>query len=123
MKLCIDAVVPGSEEDRDCGRRPDRDPRRGAGDSAFLRRFRSRPVTGRRCSVRLVCAGTRGARDLAPTDATSEEACLERTFDTLTVMAGKRGRSAKTGRFVKQATVKKNPSTTVNESVKKKGKR
>ena len=32
----------------------------------------------------------------------------------------KRGRSAKSGRFVKQSTVKKNPSTTVNETVKKK---
>lgn len=34
---------------------------------------------------------------------------------------GKRGRSAISGRFVKQSTVKKNPRTTVNES-KKKGK-
>lgn len=34
-------------------------------------------------------------------------------------MAGKRGRSASTGRFVKQSTVKKNPKTTVNETVKK----
>lgn len=34
-------------------------------------------------------------------------------------MAGKRGRSASTGRFVKQSTVKRNPKTTVNESVKK----
>jgi hypothetical protein len=33
---------------------------------------------------------------------------------------GKRGRSASTGRFVKQSTVKKNPKTTVNESTKKK---
>lgn len=33
-------------------------------------------------------------------------------------MAGKRGRSASTGRFVKQATVKRNPKTTVNETVK-----
>lgn len=32
---------------------------------------------------------------------------------------GKRGRSAKSGKFVKQSTVKKNPSTTVNETVKK----
>jgi len=29
---------------------------------------------------------------------------------------GQRGRSAITGRFVKQSTVKKNPKTTVNES-------
>ena len=36
---------------------------------------------------------------------------------------GKRGRSAKTGRFVKQSTVKKNPSTTVNEGTKKGGKK
>lgn len=28
---------------------------------------------------------------------------------------GKRGRSAVTGRFVKQATVRRHPSTTVNE--------
>lgn len=33
-------------------------------------------------------------------------------------MAGKRGRSASTGRFVKQSTVKRNPKTTVNETVK-----
>lgn len=36
---------------------------------------------------------------------------------------GKRGRSAKTGRFVKQSTVKKNPNITVNESTKKGGKK
>lgn len=35
---------------------------------------------------------------------------------------GKRGRSAETGRFVKQSTVKKSPKTTVNESTKKKRK-
>lgn len=35
-------------------------------------------------------------------------------------MPGKRGRSASTGRFVKQATVKRNPKTTVNETVKPK---
>jgi hypothetical protein len=35
-------------------------------------------------------------------------------------MAGKRGRSASTGRFVKQSTVKRHPKTTVNESTKKK---
>jgi hypothetical protein len=35
---------------------------------------------------------------------------------------GKRGRSAVTGQFVKQATVKRSPKTTVNESTKKKGK-
>ncbi|KPH99483.1 hypothetical protein OK006_8430 [Actinobacteria bacterium OK006] len=29
---------------------------------------------------------------------------------------GKRGRSAITGRFVKQSTVRRHPSTTVNES-------
>jgi hypothetical protein len=34
-------------------------------------------------------------------------------------MPGKRGRSAITGRFVKQSTVKKNPRTTTNETVKK----
>ncbi len=34
--------------------------------------------------------------------------------------AGKRGRSAISGRFVKQSMVKKNPNTTVNESTKKK---
>lgn len=33
---------------------------------------------------------------------------------------GKRGRSAITGRFVKQSTVRKNPRTTVNESSRKK---
>ncbi len=33
---------------------------------------------------------------------------------------GKRGRSAVSGRFVKQSTVRKNPKTTVNESTKKK---
>jgi len=36
--------------------------------------------------------------------------------------AGKRGRSAVTGKFVKQSTVKKNPKTTVNEATKKKNK-
>jgi hypothetical protein len=35
---------------------------------------------------------------------------------------GKRGRSASTGKFVKQSTVKRNPKTTVNESTKKRGK-
>jgi hypothetical protein len=35
---------------------------------------------------------------------------------------GKRGRSASTGRFVKQSTVIRHPKTTVNESTKKKGK-
>lgn len=34
-------------------------------------------------------------------------------------MAGKRGRSAKSGRFVRQSTVKRNPGGTVNETVKK----
>lgn len=38
-------------------------------------------------------------------------------------MAGKRGRSAITGRFVKQATVKRHPKTTINESVSKVGKK
>lgn len=33
-------------------------------------------------------------------------------------MPGKRGRSAVTGRFVKQSTVKRSPKTTVNESTK-----
>jgi hypothetical protein len=33
--------------------------------------------------------------------------------------AGKTGRSAISGRFVKQSTVRKNPRTTVNESRKK----
>jgi len=32
---------------------------------------------------------------------------------------GKRGRSAISGRFVKQSTVKKNPKTTVSESAKR----
>jgi hypothetical protein len=36
---------------------------------------------------------------------------------------GKRGRSAITGRFVKQSTVRRNPKTTVNESQGKKPKR
>lgn len=36
---------------------------------------------------------------------------------------GQRGRSAVSGRFVKQSTVKKNPKTTVNESTKSKGKK
>jgi len=31
-------------------------------------------------------------------------------------MAGNRGRSAITGRFVKQSTVKRHPKTTTNES-------
>lgn len=35
---------------------------------------------------------------------------------------GKRGRSAATGRFVPQLTVRKNPKTTVNESTKRKKK-
>jgi hypothetical protein len=34
-------------------------------------------------------------------------------------MPGKRGRSAITGRFVKQSTVKSKPKTTVNETSKK----
>jgi hypothetical protein len=33
--------------------------------------------------------------------------------------SGKRGRSAITGKFVKQSTVKRSPKTTVNESTKK----
>jgi hypothetical protein len=33
--------------------------------------------------------------------------------------SGKRGRSAATGKFVKQSTVKRHPKTTVNESTKK----
>ena len=36
---------------------------------------------------------------------------------------GQRGRSAITGRFVKQATVKRSPKTTVNEKVKPSKKR
>jgi hypothetical protein len=36
--------------------------------------------------------------------------------------SGKRGRSAVSGRFVKQSTVKSNPKTTVNESTKGKKK-
>jgi hypothetical protein len=32
-----------------------------------------------------------------------------------------RGRSAKTGKFVKQSTVRRHPDTTVNESTKKRG--
>lgn len=38
---------------------------------------------------------------------------------------GRRGRSAITGRFVRQSTVKRSPKTTTNESVKssKKGKK
>lgn len=38
-------------------------------------------------------------------------------------MAGKRGRSAVTGRFVKQSTVKRHPKTTTSESTGKRGKR
>lgn len=34
--------------------------------------------------------------------------------------SGRRGRSAVTGRFVKQSTVKRHPNTTTNESTKKK---
>jgi hypothetical protein len=34
-------------------------------------------------------------------------------------MPGKRGRSAKSGKFVKQSTVRRNPGGTVNETVKK----
>lgn len=36
---------------------------------------------------------------------------------------GNRGRSAITGRFVKQSTVRRNPKTTVNESSKSRGKK
>jgi hypothetical protein len=36
--------------------------------------------------------------------------------------SGSRGRSAITGRFVKQSTVKRSPKTTVNESTKGKRK-
>lgn len=38
-------------------------------------------------------------------------------------MAGRRGRSAITGRFVKQATVKRHPKTTTNERTGKGGKK
>ncbi len=38
-------------------------------------------------------------------------------------MASKRGRSAVTGRFVKQSTVKRHPKTTINESTGKRGKK
>ena len=38
-------------------------------------------------------------------------------------MAGKRGRSAITGRFVKQSTVNSRPKTTTNESTGKSGKK
>ena len=38
-------------------------------------------------------------------------------------MASKRGRSAITGRFVKQSTVKRHPKTTTNESTDKRGKK
>jgi hypothetical protein len=38
-------------------------------------------------------------------------------------MAGKHGRSAITGRFVKQATVQRHPKTTTNESTGKRGKK
>lgn len=37
--------------------------------------------------------------------------------------SGKRGRSAVTGRFVKQSTAKRHPRITVNESVKRSKKR
>lgn len=37
--------------------------------------------------------------------------------------ASKRGRSAVTGRFVKQPTVKRSPKTTINESTKKRKKK
>ncbi|GAA3021894.1 hypothetical protein Sfulv_62120 [Streptomyces fulvorobeus] len=37
--------------------------------------------------------------------------------------SGKRGRSAITGRFVKQSAVRRSPSTTVNESASKKPKK
>lgn len=37
--------------------------------------------------------------------------------------SGKRGRSAVTGKFVKQPTVRRHPDKTVNETVKKRGKR
>ncbi|MGW4323546.1 hypothetical protein ACWEMW_30795 [Streptomyces sp. NPDC004684] len=40
-----------------------------------------------------------------------------------TASGGKRGRSAITGRFVKQATVRRSPATTVNESTSKKPKK
>ncbi|MDV9170791.1 hypothetical protein R6V09_11695 [Streptomyces sp. W16] len=36
---------------------------------------------------------------------------------------GKRGRSAITGRFVKQSTVRRNPATTVNEQASAKAKK
>lgn len=38
-------------------------------------------------------------------------------------MASKRGRSAVTGRFVKQSTVKSHPKTTINESTSKRSKK
>lgn len=38
-------------------------------------------------------------------------------------MAGKRGRSAVTGRFVEQSAVKRHPKNTTNESSGKRGKK
>lgn len=43
----------------------------------------------------------------------------DREEGTMATSSGKRGRSAVTSRFVKQATVKKNPKTTVNETTTK----
>ncbi|MFI1265601.1 MULTISPECIES: hypothetical protein [Streptomyces] len=43
--------------------------------------------------------------------------------DKSSASSGKRGRSAITGRFVKQSTVRRSPSTTVNESASKQPKK
>jgi hypothetical protein len=44
-------------------------------------------------------------------------AVMARRTSTASGSGGQRGRSAITGRFVKQATVRRHPATTVNERV------
>ena len=63
----------------------------------------------------------RSGRHLAAYSVRVAASTFTRKEVTGTVAAsGKRGRSAISGRFVKQSTVKRSPKTTVNESAKKK---
>jgi len=50
----------------------------------------------------------------------AEASARRRGLAMATKGSGKRGRSSVSGRFVKQSTVKKNPRTTTNETVKRK---
>lgn len=57
-------------------------------------------------------------------DGRQREVCQVRRIGGARVQEGAltmRGRSAKTGRFVKRSTVRRHPDTTVNEQPKKRG--